>query len=81
MDDTVGLLGLGGYVPDRVLTNDDWAERLDTSDEWITTRTGIKTRRTHSLRGRRRGSPGRRACGGSRRRCQATGLRGCPWRR
>ena len=41
----LGLLGLGAYVPDRVMTNDDWAEYVDTSDDWITTRTGIKTRR------------------------------------
>lgn len=40
-----GILGLGAYVPDRVMTNDEWAEWVDTSDEWITTRTGIKTRR------------------------------------
>lgn len=39
------IIGLGGYVPDRVVTNDDWAAVLDTSDDWITTRTGIKTRR------------------------------------
>lgn len=39
------ILGFGGYVPERVMTNDDWAERLDTSDEWITQRTGIKRRR------------------------------------
>ncbi|HUG32713.1 MAG TPA: ketoacyl-ACP synthase III [Acidimicrobiia bacterium] len=39
------ILGFGGYVPERVVTNDDWAERLDTSDEWITQRTGIKRRR------------------------------------
>jgi 3-oxoacyl-[acyl-carrier-protein] synthase-3 len=40
-----GLLGIGAYVPERVMTNDDWAEYVDTSDEWITSRTGIKTRR------------------------------------
>jgi len=45
IDGPIGLLGLGAYVPDRVMTNDDWAEYVDTSDEWITTRTGIKTRR------------------------------------
>jgi 3-oxoacyl-[acyl-carrier-protein] synthase-3 len=46
MSDTpVGVLGLGAYVPDRVMTNDEWAEHVDTSDEWITARTGIKTRR------------------------------------
>jgi 3-oxoacyl-[acyl-carrier-protein] synthase-3 len=41
----VGVLGLGAYVPDRVMTNEDWAEYVDTTDEWITARTGIKTRR------------------------------------
>ena len=40
----LGLLGLGGYVPERVMTNDEWTEYVDTSDEWITTRTGIKRR-------------------------------------
>ena len=44
-DSPVGLLGLGGYLPARVMTNEDWAARLDTSDEWITRRTGIRTRR------------------------------------
>ncbi len=39
------IIGFGGYVPERVVTNDDWAKRLDTSDEWITQRTGIKRRR------------------------------------
>lgn len=39
------LLGFGGYVPERVVTNDDWAHMIDTSDEWITQRTGIKRRR------------------------------------
>ena len=38
------ILGFGGYVPERVMTNDDWAELIDTDDEWITTRTGIKRR-------------------------------------
>jgi 3-oxoacyl-[acyl-carrier-protein] synthase-3 len=41
----IGILGLGAYVPDRVMTNDEWARHVDTSDEWITARTGIKTRR------------------------------------
>jgi 3-oxoacyl-[acyl-carrier-protein] synthase-3 len=44
-DTPIGILGLGAYVPDRVMTNDEWAEHVDTSDEWITARTGIKTRR------------------------------------
>ena len=39
------ILGFGGYVPKRVVTNDDWARLVDTSDEWITQRTGIKERR------------------------------------
>lgn len=39
------ILGFGGYVPERVVTNEDWAQWLDTSDEWITQRTGIKRRR------------------------------------
>jgi 3-oxoacyl-[acyl-carrier-protein] synthase-3 len=39
------ILGFGGYVPERVITNDDWASWVDTSDEWITQRTGIKRRR------------------------------------
>lgn len=39
------FLGFGGYVPERVMTNDDWAELVDTDDEWITARTGIKRRR------------------------------------
>jgi len=38
------ILGFGGYSPSRVVTNDDWARALDTSDEWITQRTGIKRR-------------------------------------
>jgi 3-oxoacyl-[acyl-carrier-protein] synthase-3 len=39
------ILGFGGYVPDRVMTNHDWAELVDTTDEWIRTRTGIERRR------------------------------------
>ncbi len=40
-----GILGFGGYVPERVMTNDDWSKLVDTTDEWITARTGIKRRR------------------------------------
>ena len=36
--------GLGAYVPERILTNDALAAMVETSDEWITTRTGIKRR-------------------------------------
>ena len=45
MSDRIGLLGLGVYLPPRVMTNDEWAQYVDTSDEWITERTGIKRRR------------------------------------
>ncbi len=39
------ITGVGGYVPEDVLTNDDIAKMVDTSDEWIMTRVGIKERR------------------------------------
>ena len=39
------VAGVGAYVPSRVLTNFDLEKTVDTSDEWITTRTGIKERR------------------------------------
>ena len=39
------LLGTGSGVPSEVLTNEDLAKLVDTSDEWITSRTGIRTRR------------------------------------
>lgn len=39
------ILGFGRYLPDRVMTNDEWAALVDTSDEWIVQRTGIRTRR------------------------------------
>ena len=38
------IIGTGSYVPEKVLTNADLEKFLDTSDEWITTRTGIKER-------------------------------------
>lgn len=38
------LTGTGSYLPANCVTNDDLAQRVDTSDEWITARTGIKTR-------------------------------------
>ena len=41
----VGVIGLGHYLPDKVLTNQDLEKMVDTTDEWITTRTGIKQRR------------------------------------
>jgi 3-oxoacyl-[acyl-carrier-protein] synthase-3 len=44
----IGITGLGVNVPDRVMTNDDLAEHVDTSDEWIRDRTGIRERRIAS---------------------------------
>jgi 3-oxoacyl-[acyl-carrier-protein] synthase-3 len=41
----ISITGLGCYVPDRVLTNDELAQIVDTSDEWIVERTGIRERR------------------------------------
>ena len=40
----IKLRGTGRAVPAGVVTNDDLARRMDTSDEWITSRTGIKRR-------------------------------------
>ena len=42
---TVSIVGTGSYVPEKILNNDELARLVDTSDEWITTRTGIKERR------------------------------------
>lgn len=42
---SVGIVGLGIYAPEKVMTNADWEKLVDTSDEWIRTRTGIKERR------------------------------------
>ncbi len=39
------ITGVGGYVPDYVLTNKELETMVDTTDEWITTRTGVKERR------------------------------------
>ncbi len=39
------ITGVGGYVPDYILTNKELESMVDTNDEWITTRTGIKERR------------------------------------
>ncbi len=41
----ISITGLGCHVPERVLTNDDLAELVDTTDEWIMERTGIRERR------------------------------------
>src|SRR5437763_1154630 len=41
---TCSIAGVGSYVPAKILTNADMEKLVDTSDEWITTRTGIKER-------------------------------------
>lgn len=38
------VLGCGSYLPERIVTNEELAQRVDTSDEWIETRTGIQQR-------------------------------------
>ncbi len=47
------ITGVGGYVPDYILTNQELETMVETSDEWITTRTGIKERRI--LKGEKQG--------------------------
>lgn len=39
------IIGTGSYLPEKIVTNDDMAKFVDTSDEWISSRTGIKERR------------------------------------
>ena len=43
------IKGIGHYVPDNVVTNDDLAKIMDTNDEWITERTGIKDSKRYRL--------------------------------
>ena len=45
LDYQVCIAGTGSYVPEKILTNEELAKRVDTSDEWIFTRTGIRERR------------------------------------
>ena len=42
---TAAITAVQGYVPEHILSNDDLAKLVDTSDEWIMSRTGIKERR------------------------------------
>lgn len=42
---SVGIIGMGSYVPERIMTNHDLEKIVDTSDQWIVERTGIKERR------------------------------------
>jgi len=48
------IIGSGSYLPEKCVTNHDLERMVDTSDEWITTRTGIKTR--HILKGEGKGT-------------------------
>jgi 3-oxoacyl-[acyl-carrier-protein] synthase III len=41
----IGIIGVGKYLPEKILTNAELERMVDTSDEWITTRTGIRERR------------------------------------
>lgn len=45
MNDRIGIVGTGSYLPEKVLSNLDLERMIDTSDEWIVTRTGIRERR------------------------------------
>jgi 3-oxoacyl-[acyl-carrier-protein] synthase III len=38
------IIGTGSYLPENIMTNEDWTKIVDTNDEWITSRTGIKER-------------------------------------
>jgi len=42
---TCAVAGVGAYVPEKILTNADLEKMVDTTDEWITSRTGIQERR------------------------------------
>ena len=44
------IVGWGKYVPSKVLTNDDLSRMVDTNDEWIVARTGIRERRIAGAR-------------------------------
>ncbi|AZV41756.1 beta-ketoacyl-ACP synthase III [Peribacillus asahii] len=43
-----GIIGIGRYLPEKIVTNSDLEKLMDTSDEWIRTRTGIEARRVAS---------------------------------
>ena len=45
---SAALTGCGMYVPERIVTNEELARTIDTSDEWIASRTGIRQRRVAS---------------------------------
>ncbi|MFN7170511.1 MAG: beta-ketoacyl-ACP synthase III, partial [Candidatus Omnitrophota bacterium] len=49
-EERVGIVGVGAYLPERILTNYDLEKMVDTTDDWIITRTGIRERRIASDR-------------------------------
>ena len=51
---TAAITGVGQYLPEYILTNDELSRMVDTNDEWIMSHTGIKTR--HILKGEGIGS-------------------------
>ena len=55
------ISGIGAYVPDYVLTNDELSRMVDTNDEWITTRVGIKERHILKIEGEGSSYMGERA--------------------
>ena len=75
------ILGVGRYLPPRVVTNDDLSKMFDTSDEWIQKRSGIKERRYSSpedptsVMGAK---ASRKAAPAARRRAEQPGLPCCP---
>ena len=59
---TTKMIGTGSYLPEHVVTNDDLVKLVDTSDEWIASRTGIRNRRIAT---KERGRYGSRSSKGS----------------
>ena len=55
------ITGVGGYVPDYILNNEELSRMVDTTDEWITTRVGIKERRILTEEGLGTSYPARKA--------------------
>ena len=56
------ITGVGGYVPDYVLTNEEISRMVDTNDEWIMTRIGVKERRILNEEGLGTSYMARKAC-------------------
>ena len=56
------ITGVGGYVPDYILTNDEISKMVDTNDEWIMTRIGVRERRILNEEGLGTSYMARKAC-------------------